>query len=95
MYFFFFVGANPTLNQLRDNLGIYKQHYIDHHYELIVLFFSILVLGKALYVPSYVSFLRYAEELYYLIEIKTYHTGTLSMKTLYGYDPEYVMSYCY
>jgi len=42
------------------------------------------VLGKALYYPSFASFLRYSQELYYLIEIKPYRDWALCWAALFA-----------
>jgi ABC-type multidrug transport system ATPase subunit len=43
------------------------------------------LLGSLLYYPSFLSFLRFAQELFYLIEARAYHVGELSLSTLYGF----------
>jgi len=43
------------------------------------------LLGSALYIPSYLSYTRWANELVYLIEIKQYTENFRSMEILYGY----------
>lgn len=43
------------------------------------------LLGSLLYYPTYLSFLRYTQELYYLIEVQGYRTGVVSMAALFGY----------
>jgi hypothetical protein len=44
------------------------------------------LLGRFMFYPSYFSFIRYAQELYYLIEIKMYPYGGDAMTTLYQYS---------
>jgi len=46
------------------------------------------LLGPALYVPTYISYNRWASELVYLTEIKLYTSDNRSMGALYGYFPE-------
>jgi len=43
------------------------------------------LLGDALYIPSYFSYTRWANELIYLTEIKHYTSNYRSMGMLYGY----------
>ena len=47
-----------------------------------------VLLGKLLYYPSFGSFLRFSNELFYLIEAKAYHINAASMLFLYDYQLE-------
>lgn len=44
------------------------------------------LLGNVLYYPSFLSFLRFSQELFYLIEARAHHIGELTMETLYGFS---------
>jgi ABC-type multidrug transport system ATPase subunit len=44
------------------------------------------LLGNLLYYPSFLSFLRFSQELFYLIEARAHHIGELTMDTLYGFS---------
>jgi ABC-type multidrug transport system ATPase subunit len=44
------------------------------------------IMPNVLQYPAHVSFLRWAQELYYLIEIKMYQFGEQSMRAIYSYN---------
>jgi ABC-type multidrug transport system ATPase subunit len=44
------------------------------------------LLGSLLYYPTFFSFLRFAQEQFYLIEARTLHVGELTLSTLYGFS---------
>ncbi len=45
------------------------------------------IIPNVLQYPTHGSFLRWAQELYYLIEIKMYQYGVESMRAIYSYSP--------
>jgi len=88
------VIVKPNLSQLVGVLVILAGMMYSGGSPTLVQLYNNPVLPRILYYPTYVSFLRWTQELYYLIEIVSYQGGVESMKSIYYYYPE-DFSFCW